>query len=245
MCIIYLFQVEVKMEDFLFSLLIMLSVVAFSICLLTLYRRYRMRHYCIPVRDLSKGHPFFMVDIFTTATYCNVDGSRLIHGAQCDTCGICVDDHNMKIANKTIPCKAASKNSEMTHHWVRGNLPSCSECAVCGEECGVELALVDLRCAWCKRTVHDDCAPKTIVCDLGVNQRFIVPPNCIDVKWTGVKGTRQRHLIVKDIVPPTSGMWTPLIVIANRKSGSNEGELLLRHFRGILNPAQVCQYFLL
>ncbi|XP_005102379.1 diacylglycerol kinase epsilon [Aplysia californica] len=228
------------MDDFMFSLLIMLSLLSVAAYLLSLYRKYRLRHYSVPVRDPTKGHRFYMVDMFTAMTYCNVEECRLIHGAQCDTCGICVDDHNMKTANKKISCKvASSKNSVMTHHWVRGNLPACSECAVCEEECGVVLALIDLRCAWCKRTVHDDCAPKTVTCDLGTYQNFIVPPNCIEVKWVGVKGTRQRHQIVKNVCRPKIEKWTPLIVIANRKSGSNEGELLLRHFRDILNPAQV------
>ena len=67
------------------------------------------------------------------------------------------------------------------------------------QECGVDSGLVDFRCAWCKQCVHEDCASKAGVCDLGIYQKFIVPPNCIDVKWAGVKGTRQRHLIVKNV----------------------------------------------
>ncbi|GFO12496.1 diacylglycerol kinase [Plakobranchus ocellatus] len=210
------------------------------VLLMSLLRKYRLRHYALPVRDSRDGHCFHMVDMFINSTYCNVDGIRLIHGAKCDTCGICVDDTNMKKANSKIPCKAAStKHEHMRHHWVQGNLPPYSDCFVCGEDCGIEKALADLRCSWCKSTVHDSCATKTDICDLGRHKRFIVPPNCIEVKWAGVKGTRHRHMEVKHVVHPKIDRWMPLIVICNRKSGSNEGELLLHSFRDVLNPAQV------
>lgn len=229
-----------QMDDLGLSLAIMLTLLGVVATVMTMYRKYRLRHYSIPVRDPTKGHRFIMVDMFTSTTYCNVEETRLIHGAQCDTCGICVDDSKMTEANKRIPCKAvASKDTNMKHHWVRGNLPNYSECMICGEDCGVEFSLCDLRCAWCKNTVHDSCAAKTDVCDLGKYQQFIVPPTCLEVKWVGVKGTRQRHLIIKNVRHLKVGLWTPLIVIANRKSGSNDGELLLRNFRGYLNPAQV------
>ncbi|CAL1543259.1 unnamed protein product [Lymnaea stagnalis] len=218
----------------------MMTLLGLTAIIMSIYRKYRLRHYSIPVRDPTKGHRFFMVDMFTTLTYCNIEEKRLNDGAQCDTCGICVDDKNMKEANKKIQCKAAStKDAVVRHHWVRGNLPACSNCLVCHQECGVKLALTDLRCAWCKKTVHDNCAARSETCDLGRFRKLIVPPNCIEVKWVGVKGTRQRHLIVQKLKHPQIEDWSPLIVIANRKSGSNDGELILRHFRDILNPAQV------
>ncbi|KAK7502394.1 hypothetical protein BaRGS_00006347, partial [Batillaria attramentaria] len=139
-----------------------------------------------------------------------------------------------------IQCKAAStRESRVKHHWVRGNLPLCSKCQVCGEDCNVRPELSDLRCCWCRRTVHDDCAARLDVCDLGRYRRLIVPPNCVELTWVGLKGTRQRHLVVKKVRHPDIEHWTPLIVIGNRKSGNNDGELLLRHFRAILNTPQV------
>lgn len=209
-------------------------------CLMTFYRKYRLRHYSVPVWDPRQGHRFYMVDLFTTSTYCNVDECSLIHGAKCDTCGICVDDHSMQKANSRIPCKAAStKDTSMKHHWVKGNLAPYSDCFICGEECGVIDAMADLTCSWCKNAAHDSCAEQSDTCNLGTHRQFIVPPNCIEVKWTGVKGTGQRHLIVKNVRHPDIEDWNPLIVIANCKSGSNDGEILLRNFRSILNPAQV------
>ena len=71
-------------------------------------------------------------------------------------------------------------------------------------------------------------------------KQLIVPPSCVKVKWVGLKGTRQRHLIVRNVQHPNIPDWTPLIVIGNRKSGNNDGELILRHFRTILNTPQVC-----
>ena len=39
------------------------------------------------------------------------------------------------------------------HHWVRGNLPLLSDCAVCEEPCGEDPqgALRDAQCCWCHR----------------------------------------------------------------------------------------------
>ena len=34
--------------------------------------------------------------------------------------------------------------------------------------------------------------------------------------------------------------WTPVLVLANTRSGNNMGEALLGEFRTVLNPVQVC-----
>ncbi|XP_055877944.1 diacylglycerol kinase epsilon-like isoform X1 [Biomphalaria glabrata] len=229
-----------EMDDVTLSFLMMVTLLVLVALLMNQYRKYRLRHYSVPIWDSSKGHRFYMVDMFPSLTYCNIEEKRLSNGAECEACGICVDDHNMKEANKTIPCKATSiKADVLQHHWVRGNLPPYTHCLVCSIECGMHLALTDLRCAWCKNTVHDVCATKADLCDLGRFRKLIIPPHCIEVKWVGVKGTRQRRLVVKKLRHPQIDDWSPLIVIANRKSGSNDGQLILRHFRQHLNPAQV------
>ena len=87
------------MEPAILALVTMLSMLAVLILLARWYRQYRLRHYEIPVYDFHKGHRFFMVDMFVTPTYCNVGRGHLMHGAQCHSCGICVDDHAMKEAN--------------------------------------------------------------------------------------------------------------------------------------------------
>lgn len=231
---------EMENVSYSYALFIMLSMLGILVLITRFYRKYRLRHYEVPVYDIHKGHRFYMVDMFTTPTYCNVEHVHIVHGAQCDSCGICVDDHAMKEANNRIPCKPSSaKEEQLQHHWVQGNLPLCSSCSVCGEECGALPELSDLQCCWCRQTVHENCAGRLGACDLGRYRRLIVPPNCVEVRWVGLKATRQRHLIVKKVRHPDIKEWTPLIVIGNRKSGNNDGELLLRHFRSILNNPQV------
>lgn len=210
--------------------------------LMQLYRRYRRMHYDVLVRDISKGHRWVMVDIFPETSYCNIGDYPIKHGARCDSCGICVDDHNMKEANKTIQCKPSAVKGEITnHHWVRGNIPLYSDCSVCGQSCGREAQICDMRCVWCKRVIHDACSRghQTFnpVCDFGQYKQIIVPPHCLELKRTGIKG--RRHLVVARATQPHIEGWRPLIVLGNRKSGNNEGEIVLCAFRDILNPAQV------
>lgn len=66
-----------------------------------------------------------------------------------------------------------------------------------------------------------------------------MPPYAITVKKLWIKGKRQ--LVVDSLLPDfePSETWSPLIVIANCKSGDNEGDKILRSFRLILNPTQV------
>ncbi|KAL4240231.1 hypothetical protein ACF0H5_001025 [Mactra antiquata] len=206
--------------------------------LMHLYRRYRQMHYDVLVRDITKGHRWVMMDIFNEVTFCNISNIQIKHGARCDTCGICVEDYNMKEANKKLPCKPSSVNGDGTRHlWVKGNLPSYSVCCICGGECGISPHICDRRCVWCKRTLHDDCRNGAEFCDFGKFRPIIVPPHCVELKKVGIKG--RRHLIVSKARRPNFENWKPLIVLGNRKSGNNEGEIMLCAFRDILNPAQV------
>lgn len=194
-------------------------------------------HYDILVDDITKGHRWTMVDIFPDSSYCNVGHFPIKHGARCDSCGICVADQNMKKANRSIYCKPSSLKGDVTYHqWIPGNLPSLGKCYVCLKDC-VDSGLNDLRCCWCKRTVHDGCQPDSEACDFGHYHQIVVPPNCVELKRVGIKG--RRHLVVARATRPRIDDWKPLIVLGNRKSGNNDGEKILCSFRGILNPAQV------
>ena len=53
-----------------------------------------------------------------------------------------------------------------------------------------------------------------------------------------IKGVRKQ--VVRDITPPPYP-WKPMLVLANRKSGDNQGENVLQLLRYLLNPIQVDQ----
>ena len=215
------------------------SALLCTLLLTKLCRRLRQRHYDIPARDVSKGHRWVMADMFHEATYCNVCEAQIMEGAFCDSCGICVKDKYMKEANKSLPCKELSNmHDSPKHHFVKGNLATGSNCEVCGEVCGSHPSLCDLRCIWCGKTIHEHCEQMIgKCCDLGPFRNCVIPPNCVRLKQVGIKG--RRHYVVDSVKPPNINNWKPLIVIANRKSGNNDGELILQAFRKILNPAQV------
>ena len=205
-----------------------------------LWRRLRRRSYKVPAYDVSKGHRWHMMDIFPQPTYCNISERHILSGAVCDCCGICVDDYYIKEANKKLKCKELASRSDLqAHHWIKGNLPLCSICYVCNEQCGVLPQLCDFHCLWCRRTVHEKCQHNDdSMCDLGKYKSYIIPPNCVSLKLTGIKG--RRRFIVDSVRHPGFPDWKPLIVIANRKSGNGgDAESVLQSFRRILNPAQV------
>lgn len=197
----------------------------------------------LQVGDPHRGHRWHHTDFLDKPTYCNWCKVSLVRGSFCDTCGLSVHDECLDAANKKHACKVVvlSKRATMRHHWVRGNLPLTSICNVCGTHCGTEPRLCDLRCVWCHRTVHENCI-RVISrdCDLGKYQRMIVPPYSITVKYERWKGAFRRYM-VREVDPPKFKNWSPLLVLANRKSGENEGERLLRAFRKRLNPIQVAR----
>ena len=196
----------------------------------------------LQVGDPQKGHQWHFTEFLDKPTYCNCCESTLVRGYYCETCIVCVHIGCVENASKRFACKVIvlSKMNPTKHHWVRGNLPLCSVCSVCGFHCGSEPKLCDLRCVWCQETIHDSCLrhSKMSDCDFGKYKTLILPPQCISVnlvKWTSHK---KRH-VVREVNPPNIKNWSPLLVFANRKSGDNEGERLLRAFRGVLNPVQV------
>lgn len=226
------------MASFLYVGVYVGSVFVFTFILTKWCKRRRQQHYEVRVRDVSKGHRWCMTEMFDKPTYCNISGEPVIHGAFCDSCGICVQDSNIKQANKTLLCKQLSTKGPLRHHWIEGNLPLYSRCYVCQERCGILPQLSDFRCCWCMRTVHTNCkAQIDNNCDLGRFSNFIVPPNRVQLKLVGWKG--RRHWIVGSVSHPETEDWKPLVVFGNRKSGNNDGEHLLQMFRGLLNPAQV------
>ncbi|KAG8227371.1 hypothetical protein J437_LFUL000379 [Ladona fulva] len=200
-----------------------------------------MKDYHIPIRDVSKKHSWCSSALFSKPSYCSICESLITtgEGAYCDCCGVYADTHCIKTANKLLKCKSitVSENQPVKHQWIKGNLPLDSVCEVCKEECGVEPGLVDHQCCWCQKTVHTTCLKDMEEdCTFGHYRRFVVPPSSVLAK----RGRRMsRKLILRQVIPPNWKDWSPLIVLANRKSGNNDGERIMSLFRRYLNPAQI------
>ena len=206
---------------------------------------YLSRHLCkisfhlIPVPRHAKGHHWVYVPAFPAGKYCNVCETSSFHGGECDYCGIIADDGCLRRADESIACKQlACLGATMKHHWVPGNLPPRSACHVCDAPAGDGPGLQDFRCVWCQIPVHQACLEAlTTICDFGRLKRMIIPPNTVKLRAVGWSGRRQ--FVVKEVEAPPISDWRPVLVIANRKSGNGEGELVLQAFRRVLNPAQV------
>lgn len=193
------------------------------------------------VRDNSRNHSWTPIKVTAKAWYCSVCEAFLIHGigVYCDCCGVCAENECVKKANQTLTCKSITSNSDIQlHHWVKGNLPLGALCCICDEDCCMEPGLVDFQCCWCQRCVHTECFEKVDkVCDFGPFRSMIVPPYCVQVARR--KGALNKHLLLRGVKDPGWDKWSPLIVVANKKSGNSDGALVLSEFRKFLNPAQV------
>ncbi|CAG2104021.1 unnamed protein product [Medioppia subpectinata] len=216
-----------------------------------LVKHLRQRSLLIPLwSDGSHAcHRWKLIAIITHTAYCNVCECLIVDGMYCECCGTCADFGCHKKADTRFQCKTLSlsktesrlQKKQLSHLWIKGNLSTHSVCDVCGDECDEESALMDWKCCWCQRCVHQNCLTpeaETGDCDLGKWRTCIVPPFCITHKKVWSKG--RRKFVVESVTKyEDEPNWKPLIVITNRKSGNNDGDQILTIFRTILNPLQV------
>ncbi|VDM40492.1 unnamed protein product [Toxocara canis] len=195
----------------------------------------------------SSGHHFVSLTENDHGRYCSLCENGMQSGMQCDFCGVMVDTRTcLHSLSSTVPCKVVARttDNDITHHWVRGNLPSCSICMSCEEMCGDGVGLVDYRCALCQATVHADCKYSVGErCNLGPNRDFIIPPNCVTVRRAGTR--RKKQLVVESVTVPNgiaASSWKPLFVLVNPRSGGAEGFATLQAFRRYLHPVQVALF---
>ncbi|XP_008836677.1 diacylglycerol kinase epsilon isoform X1 [Nannospalax galili] len=138
-------------------------------------------------RDIFRKskHGWRDTDLFSHPTYCCVCAQHILQGAFCDCCGLRVDEGCLKKADKRFPCKEIMLKSDgrppdaMPHHWIRGNVPLCSYCMLCRQQCGSQPKLCDYRCIWSQKTVHDECMKSSLKnekCDFGEFKSLIIPP---------------------------------------------------------------------
>ncbi|GLH12650.1 Diacylglycerol kinase eta [Gryllus bimaculatus] len=195
----------------------------------------------LSIRGFSNKHNWTQSQLSSKPCYCSVCESLLLtgSGAACDCCGVHADPGCIRIADKKLKCKALTSNdrSPMKHHWVKGNLSYDALCAGCDEECESEPGHLDWQCCWCQRAIHPACEKKVpLECDFGSFQSMIIPPNSIVVSR---KRSVRTNFLLRAVNPPPWPVWVPLIVVGNRKSGNNDGDIILSYFRRLLNPAQV------
>uniref|UniRef100_F2Z490 diacylglycerol kinase (ATP) n=1 Tax=Mus musculus TaxID=10090 RepID=F2Z490_MOUSE len=197
-------------------------------------------------RDIFRKskHCWRDTDLFSHPTYCCVCAQHILQGAFCDCCGLRVDEGCLKKVDKRFPCKEIMlKNDKaadaMPHHWIRGNVPLCSYCVFCRQQCGSQPKLCDYRCIWCQKTVHDECMRGSLrseKCDFGEFRNLIIPPSYL----TSINQMRKdKNTNYEGLASKFGKQWTPLIILANSRSGTNMGEGLLGEFKILLNPVQV------
>nr|CAD7588511.1 unnamed protein product [Timema genevievae] len=75
------------------------------------------------------------------------------------------------------------------------------------------------------------------VCDFGSFRNLVIPPSSVTL--TKKRSSVRSKLQLQAVTPPDWKNWAPIIVLANHKSGNNDGEGVLSLFRHLLNPAQV------
>lgn len=123
-------------------------------------------------RDIFRKskHCWRDTDLFSHPTYCCVCAQHILQGAFCDCCGLRVDEGCLKKVDKRFPCKEIMLKNDskaadaMPHHWIRGNVPLCTYCVICKQQCGSQPKLCDYRYGFSGR---QDCkqwvvSPKSI-----------------------------------------------------------------------------------
>lgn len=119
--------------------------------LITLWCSFRRSRRQGLVQDILRKskHDWQYVDLFSQPTYCCICSQHILQGAFCNCCGLCVDEGCLKKAERRFLCKEIMMRGEggvsMTHRWIRGNVPLCSYCVVCKQQCGNQPKLCDYR----------------------------------------------------------------------------------------------------
>ncbi|XP_069050768.1 diacylglycerol kinase epsilon [Lepisosteus oculatus] len=197
------------------------------------------------IRDIFRRskHDWRYTDLFNKPTYCCLCAQHILQGAFCECCGVCADERCLRRADRSLPCKEIMApgpgDGSLAHRWVRGNVPLCSYCAVCQQQCGTQPRLCDYRCVWCQTTVHDDCRPGLADggrCDLGEFRSLIIPPQYLHRVNRLRRGQADEY---RQLAAACGPNWMPVLVLANTRSGNNMAEVLLGEFKTLLNPVQV------
>ncbi|XP_068631981.1 diacylglycerol kinase epsilon isoform X2 [Battus philenor] len=160
--------------------------------------------------------------------YCTVCSKLMLPlvGLFCECCAVSACKKCNRVLDKKIRCKQITwpSNKPFFHHWV--NIGTAS-----GKSGDSNEHLKKLFCSWCQRTkiVEENSNIDNEQCDFNKYKKIIIPPTCVQVD----KGS------ICNIKSLPDDDWEPLIILANRKSGSSRSDEVLSIFRGLLNPIQV------
>ncbi|XP_015283569.1 PREDICTED: diacylglycerol kinase epsilon [Gekko japonicus] len=213
--------------------------------LITLWCSFRRSRRQGLVQDIVRKskHDWQYVDLFSQPTYCCICSQHILQGAFCNCCGLCVDEGCLKKAERRFLCKEIMMRGEggvsMMHRWIRGNVPLCSYCVMCNQQCGNQPKLCDYRCIWCQHTVHDECMQNSLkneTCNLGEFRNLIIPPYYL---FSVSQMRKDKKMDYGKLASSYGQHWTPLIILANTRSGNNMGETLLGQFKILLNSVQI------
>ncbi|CAK1547185.1 unnamed protein product [Leptosia nina] len=187
----------------------------------------------IQTKYRSRGHTWRSIQCNKSIPYnihCAGCGKLMlpVDGLYCECCAVSACNLCCRGVDKKFKCKEITWKDDrpFSHLWVnvgvsRGDTDQNEETE----------SFKNYFCSWCQRVIKSDDLPihKTEACDFQKYKDIIIPPSCVKI---------EKNKILS-ILPVNDDEWEPLIIFANRKSGSNRSDEVLSLFRGLLNPLQV------
>ncbi|CAG4979882.1 unnamed protein product [Colias eurytheme] len=179
-----------------------------------------------------RGHTWRSIQCNKSIPYnihCIICGKLMLplDGLFCECCGVSACKYCYRTVDRKIRCKEITwrEDKPFPHLWVNVGSHADSDQNEDSEN------VKNFFCCWCHRTVLSGelSLHKNEPCDFQKYKNIIIPPPCVKVERNKILG----------INPVDDADWEPLIIFANRKSGSNRSDEVLSIFRGLLNPLQV------
>ncbi|XP_045771703.1 diacylglycerol kinase epsilon isoform X1 [Maniola jurtina] len=185
--------------------------------------KYRVRGHTWRSIDCNKSIPYNI--------YCTVCSKLMLPlvGLFCECCAVSACKKCHRMIDKKFRCKQITWPIDKTFHHLWVNVGTATKDHVDQSEDAEHLN--KYFCSWCQRTrvSQENLIDITEPCDFQKYKNIIIPPTNVLVE----KGK------IVNIKPLPNDNWEPLIIFANRKSGSNRSDEVLSIFRGLLNPLQV------
>ncbi|XP_047517010.1 diacylglycerol kinase epsilon [Pieris napi] len=186
----------------------------------------------IQIKYKSRGHTWRNIQCHNSNPYniyCSVCSKLMlpVDGLYCECCAVSACKLCCRSVDKQVKCKDITWRDEkpFPHLWVNVGMLR-GESGQSDSE-----SFKNYFCSWCQRIIksHEMAFFKSKPCDFQKYKNIIIPPHYVKIEKNKVININN----INDVA------WNPLIVFANRKSGSNRSDEVLSLFRGLLNPLQV------